>query len=44
MPVATSAEHMGQVTLATMPTTKLKPQSGQSILGIGSSGFGGGCC
>ncbi len=43
IPVGTSAEHMGHVTVSTMPTMKLNPHSGHSIFGIGSSGRGGGC-
>jgi len=38
MPVDTSAEHIGQVTVGTRPTMKVKPHSGHSILGIGCSG------
>lgn len=42
MPVETSAEHMGQVTVGTMPTMNVNPHSGHSIFGIGFSGSGGG--
>lgn len=42
MPVSTSAEHIGHVTLGTRPTMKLNPHSGHSIFGIGCSGGGGG--
>lgn len=37
MPVGTSAEHIGQVTVATFPTMKVNSHSGHSIFGIGSS-------
>ena len=35
IPVGTSAEHMGQVTLGTIPTMKVKSHSGHWILGMG---------
>lgn len=42
MPVSTSAEQLGQVATAILPTTKEKSHSGHSTLGSGSSGGGGG--
>ncbi len=42
IPVGTSAEQLGQVAVAILPTTKVKSHSGHSIFGRGSSGGGGG--
>ena len=42
MPVETSAEQLGHVAVAIIPTMNVKPHSGHAIFGIGASGWGGG--